>query len=114
MSKERRRELLAAYKEKKPRPGVFAVRCAATGQVWVQANPNLDTCKNGVWAALRFGGHPNKVLQAAWDAHGADTFVLEEVEALEEKDLSGWELTSKLKSRERHWREVMNATAVAG
>lgn len=114
MSKERRKELLAAYREKKPRPGIFAVRCTATGQVWVQANPNLDTCRNGVWAALKFGGHPNKVLQAAWNIHGAESFVLEEVEALAGDDLSGWELQSKLKRRERHWREAMNATAVAG
>jgi len=33
---------------------------------------------------------------------------------VEAEDLSGWELTSKLKSRERHWREAMNATAVTG
>ena len=114
MSKERRKELLAAYKEKKPRPGIFSVRCTVTGQVWVQANPNLDTCKNGVWAALRFGGHPNKVLQTQWTTHGADAFVLEEIEALAEDDLPSWELTSKLKSRERHWREALGATAVAG
>ena len=114
MSKERRRALLAAYKEKKPRPGVFAVRCTVTGQTWVHANPNLDTCGNGVWAALKFGGHPNRVLQAAWNTHGADAFVLEEVEALADKDLSGWELSSKLKSRERHWLDTMGATKVAG
>jgi hypothetical protein len=114
MSRERRKELLAAYKERKPRPGVFAVRCAATGQVWVQATPNLDTCRNGVWFPLKIGSHPNKALQAEWKAHGADAFTLEEVEALDGDDLSGWELTSKLKSRERHWREAMNATAVTG
>ena len=114
MSKERRRELLAAYKEKKPRPGVFAVRCTATGQTWVQATPNLDNRQNGVWFPLKIGSHPNKGLQAEWKAHGAEAFVFEELEALDEDDLSGWELTSKLKSRERHWREVMNATAVTG
>lgn len=114
MSKARRKALLAAYKEKKPRPGVFAVRCTATGQVWVKANPNLDTCRNGVWAALRFGGHPNTVLQAAWNTHGADSFVFEEVEVLVGEDLAGWELTSKLQSRERYWREALGAGKVAG
>lgn len=114
MSRERRKELLAAYRERRPRPGVFAVRCAATGQIWVQATPNLDNCRNGVWFPLKLGSHPNKALQAEWTAHGADAFAFEEVEALEGDDLSGWELTSKLKSRERHWREAMNATAVTG
>lgn len=114
MSKERRKELLAAYRERKPRPGVFAVRCATTGQVWVQATPNLDTCRNGVWFPLKLGTHPNRALQAEWTAHGADAFTIEDLEALAEDDLAGWELTSKLKSRERHWRQVLNATAVAG
>ena len=114
MSKERRKELLAAYKEKKPRPGVFAVRCTVTGQTWVKGAPNLDNCRNGVFAALRFGGHPNKALQAEWAAHGPDAFVLEEIEVLEGDDLSGWELTSKLQSRERHWREALGAGKVTG
>ncbi|MFA7262533.1 MAG: GIY-YIG nuclease family protein [Caulobacter sp.] len=114
MSRERRKELLAAYRERKPRPGVFAVRCAATGQVWVQATPNLDNCRNGVWFPLKIGSHPNKGLQAEWKAHGEAAFAFEEVEALEEEDLTAWELTSRLKSRERHWREALGATAVTG
>jgi len=114
MSKERRKELLAAYKERKPRPGVFAVRCTATGQVWVQAAQNLDTFQNGVLFPLKIGSHPNKGLQAEWTAHGAEAFVLEEVEALGEEDLSGWELTSKLQARERHWREALGAGKVTG
>jgi hypothetical protein len=114
MSKERRKELLAAYREKKPRPGVFAVRCTATGQVWTQLAQNLDTCRNGVWFPLKLGSHPNKALQAEWKAHGPDAFVLEEVEVLEAEDLTGWELTSKLQSRERHWREVLGAGKVTG
>jgi hypothetical protein len=114
MSRERRKALLAAYKEQKPRPGVFAVRCTATGQAWVQAAANLANCRNGVWFPLKIGSHPNKVLQAQWKAHGQGAFVFEELEALEEDDLTGWELTSKLKSRERHWREALNATAVTG
>jgi len=64
MSKERRKELLAAYKEKKPRPGVFAVRCTVTGQTWVQATPNLDAYENGVRFPLKLGTHPNRALQA--------------------------------------------------
>lgn len=114
MSKTRRKELLAAYKERKPRPGVFAVRCAATGQVWAQAAPNLDTCRNGVLFPLKLGTHPNRTLQAAWKEHGADAFSIEELEALAEDDLGGWELTSKLKSLERHWRERLGAAAVTG
>lgn len=114
MSRERRKELLAAYKERKSRPGVFAVRCTTTGQVWVSAAPNLDNRQNGIWAALRFGGFPNKALQAVWDAEGADAFSYEMLEVVDADDLSAWELASRLQARERHWREVLGAAKVTG
>lgn len=114
MSREGRKALLAAYRERRPRPGVFALRCAVTGQTWVQATPNLDSCRNGVWFPLKLGSHPNKVLQAEWKAHGADAFAIEEVEVVEGDDLTGWALASRLKARERHWRETLGATAVTG
>ncbi|MDP1632661.1 MAG: GIY-YIG nuclease family protein [Caulobacter sp.] len=114
MSRERRKALLAAYREIKPRPGVFAVRCTATGQVWAQSTPNLDTRQNGIWFTLRQGGHPNRALQAEWTAHGEAAFVFEALEAVDAADLSAWELTSRLQARERHWREVLGATAVTG
>ena len=114
MNKDKRKALIAAYKEIKPRPGIFAVRCATTGQVWVSAAPNLDNRQNGLWAGLRTGGHPNKAMQAVWNAQGGDSFSYEMLEVVETEDLSSWELTSRLQSRERHWREALGAGKVTG
>lgn len=114
MSKDRRKALLADYRERKPRPGVFAVRCTSTGEAWVQSAPNLDNRQAGIWFALRLGSHPNKALQAAWAAHGEAAFAFEALEAVEADDLSAYALASRLKDRERHWREALGAGRVAG
>ena len=47
LSKEERKEVVRKFKERKPLLGVFAVRCTATGLVWVGASRNLDATRNG-------------------------------------------------------------------
>jgi hypothetical protein len=66
MDKARRKDIIREYKERAPQQGIFAVRCAASGRVWVSASKHLDKQQNGVWSQLRMGGHPNAKLQAAW------------------------------------------------
>ncbi len=57
MKPKDRRAARAASKEKKSVAGIFALRCLATGAVWVGATPDVDK----IW---------NRLLQAAWNAHG--------------------------------------------
>jgi len=71
------------------------VRCAASGEAWVSASDHSDTARNGWWFQLRSGLHPNKRLQAAWNAHGEAAFEYPVLETFEEhvsplllKDLS--------------------------
>ena len=113
-NKSRRKELARAWVERKRVQGVFAVRCGTGGQVWVSTSRNLDTQKNGVWFMLRNGGHPNRAVQAAWNAHGEDDFSYEIVEALSEETLTPMGFSDLLKTRERHWREALNAGALVG
>ena len=60
---EDRKAAIAAYKERKVIGGVYAVRCTATGEVWVGQWPNLATIQNRIWFTLRQGSHPNPDLQ---------------------------------------------------
>ena len=48
-----RKAAVAAYKERKAIPGIYAVRCAATGQAWVGQTPDLTTVRNRIWFSLR-------------------------------------------------------------
>ena len=106
-----RKAAIAAYKERKTIAGIFAVRCLTSGQIWVGRAPDLGTMKNRVWFTLRQGNHPNAGLQAAWKAHGADSFNYEEVEALEEEE-PGYARNAALKERLAHWQNELTAMAI--
>jgi hypothetical protein len=104
-----RKALLRAYKERKVEAGIYAVRCTATGEAWVGATPDLSTRQNGVWFSLRLGSHREKSLQAAWNAHGADAFAFEAVEAVDTEGLDRFGRDSRLKERREHWIAALSA-----
>lgn len=101
--------LLRAYKERKVEAGVYAVRCAATDEVWVGATPDLSTRQNGIWFSLRLGSHREPTLQTAWNIHGADRFAYETVETVDLDGLDTFGRASRLKDRRAHWIETLGA-----
>lgn len=107
MDRERRKASITAYKERKVAAGVFAIRCAASGETWVGRAPDLDT----IWRRLSFelaqGGSRRASLQAAWEAHGAAGLAFEVLEAIEEEIDSVRD--KRLKARLDHWRETLGA-----
>jgi hypothetical protein len=108
MDKSARRAAVAAYKERKPEWGVFAVRCLATGQAWVGESRHLDTQQNGLWFALRHGSSPYRALQAAWTAAGEGGFVFEALERLP-GDTPAHRRVDLLKARAEAWRAALGA-----
>ena len=107
MKSDDRKAALAAYKKRKSAAGIYAVRCAATGEAWVGQTLNLETIQNRIWFSLRTGGHPNRELQGAWAAHGADAFAFEPLEQLKEEELA-YVRDALLKERFIHWRSMLN------
>jgi len=103
-----RKQALEAYKERKAQPGVFAVRCLPSGQVWVGKSPDLATAQNGLWFGLRMGGSPYRHLQAAWREHGEDSFAFEAIERLPES-VEPISRARVLKERLTHWAAILNA-----
>ena len=110
--KARKKEIAQAWTERKRSQGVFAVRCAASGEVWVDASKNLDSQKNSIWFSLRMGSHRNKAVQAAWNAHGADAFRYDILEEISDEALTPLGVRDLLKIRERHWRERLGAESL--
>jgi hypothetical protein len=114
MDKQSRRQALSDYKERRIAPGVFAVRCAATGEAWVGSSPNPEQQKNRIWFALRQGGYPNPAMKAAWAAHGEAAFSFEVLETVETVDLSAYASASLLKDRDAAWRQRLGAAKAVG
>lgn len=102
MRHEDRRAAVAAYRERKVVAGIYLVRCRASGELWAGQAPDLSTIRNRVWFTLRHGGHRQRGLQGAWNAHGEAAFAFEEIERLDEKALeAGRERV--MKARLAHW-----------
>ena len=114
MDKQSRRQAIRDYKEKKPTPGVYAVRCAAAGEVWVGGSRNLDAQQNSLWFGLKSGGHVNRAMQAAWTAHGEAAFSFEELERIDDEEMTPLGRADAIKARERHWLAALGAKKAVG
>jgi len=106
-----RKEAIAEYKNRKTPRGTFVVRFGDDGPAWVDATPDLDAARNGLLFMLRNGLHPNKELQAEWDAHGESVFRYEVLEKLED-DLAPMAWSDLLKDKKKEWVERLGARKV--
>jgi hypothetical protein len=111
MKSENKKAAIAAYKKRENAAGIFAIRCAASGQAWVGQTLNLDTIQNRIWFSLRMGSHTNRDLQSAWTEHGADAFTFEPLEQLEDEELR-YVRDTLLKERALHWRTMLNGAVI--
>jgi hypothetical protein len=114
MDRDRKRQIIRDYKEREVSPGIFAVRCLATGERWIGPSRNLDAQQNGIWFQLRLGSHRVKAMQAAWNAHGEAGLVYEIVERIEDENLTPYLLNAELKDRLAFWREELSAGLALG
>ncbi len=106
-----RKAAIAAYKERKVAAGIYRVHCLASGQLWVGQTPNLDKIENRIWFTLRQGTHRHRGLQEAWLLHGAENFVLDTVEALED-ETDAYLRDRALKGRLAHWSAELGAALI--
>jgi hypothetical protein len=97
-----RKEAIRAFKERKAARGIFALRCMATGQVWVESSLNLEAAQNGLFHFLRNGYHSDAALQAEWNAHGPEAFQYEVLEKLAD-DVLTIEARDQLKEKKLRW-----------
>jgi hypothetical protein len=106
-----RKAAIAAYKERKVFAGIYAVRCADTGEAWVGQALNLEKVQNRIWFTLRQGGHPCRSLQGAWNTHGEKALSFAECERLEE-DETDYVRNTLLKERMQHWLAELKAEVI--
>jgi hypothetical protein len=111
MNTATRKRAIADYKKRPSIAGVFAIRCRATGEVWVGQALDLDKIQNRIWFTLRMGDHRNAELQRAWSAHGEHDFALDVLERIEDEELA-YVRDTLLKERVQRWRAQLNASAV--
>ena len=111
MKTETRKLAIADYKKRTSVAGVFAIRCRASGGVWVGQALDLDKIQNRIWFTLRMGSHRTTELQQAWAAHGEQAFSLETLERIEDEELA-YVRDALLRERMQHWRAKLNASPI--
>ncbi|WP_212523943.1 GIY-YIG nuclease family protein [Actibacterium sp. MT2.3-13A] len=103
-----RRAAMAAYRERRQRRGVFAVRHEASGAVWLGTSPDLDMAANRIFFSLRSGGWAGRDLAEAWRAQGGEGFRFEVVEVLDD-DLAPLARERLAAARLAHWMVELGA-----
>ncbi len=109
MKGEARKAAITAYKERKKFPGIYAVRCVASGQVWIGRSPDLESVQNRVWFTLRLGVNPSRSLQAAWSAEDGEGFTFEQIEETDGED-PAYVRDARLKERLGYWQAKLAAS----
>lgn len=106
MDKQSKKEMSAAYKEKKKIGGIYAVRNTATGRALLGAAPDMDGFRNRFAFSQATGGCVQPKLDDDWKKYGASAFVLEVLETLEKKETqTDREFTDDLKTLKELWLE---------
>ena len=99
-----KKELKRDYREMKQEGGVYQIRNTVNNKILVLATPNLKTV-NGKLMQLRTGSYLNAELQEEWNRYGAGSFVVEILEAIDQKDEK---FADKLEKIEKKWLEKLN------
>jgi hypothetical protein len=108
IAKAERKEAARQFKERKPSPGIYALRCRTTGRSWIDSSPNLDAAQNSQLFQLRQKLHRNKDLQTEWNTYGEESFEFAILEALPE-DTSQLNLHDLLTERKQAWMKQISS-----
>lgn len=111
MRTEDRKVAVNAYKKREVEGGIYAVRCLASGEVWVGGAPDLSKIQNRLWFTLRQGTNTHCSLQGAWNTHGAEAFSYEIVERLDAEEI-GYVRDWLMRERLVHWVEQLRAVRI--
>ena len=107
-----RKAAIAAYKERKSVGGIYALRCATSGEVWVGYAADMEKIRNRLDFTLKAGATPHRSLREACRAHGAASIAFEVLELAAEEEEPGFARDSWRKARLAHWREELGAVGI--
>ncbi len=107
-----RKDLIRAYKESPPPPGIYAVRNLETGRTHLGASPNVRGRLNREQFQLELNSHPQGELQADWNRLGGKAFEFEVLDTLETEDDPVTDAAEELEELLGMWRERLVAEGI--
>jgi hypothetical protein len=106
-----RKAAIAAYKERKSVCGIYALRCAPSGEVWVGYAADMEKIRNRLGFILKSGATPHRTLRDAVQIYGGQAIGFEVLEERNEEE-PGFARDAWRKARLAHWREQLGAVAI--
>lgn len=82
MDKNRKRELLEEYKNRKPEMGIVAIYCIPTDEIFLGIAKDTRAIINSHSVKLAYDYHPNSYLQGLWNTYGKEQFKISVHEVL--------------------------------
>lgn len=108
MDKAQKKELLAAYKERRVRGGVYRLINRETGRFLLQWGADLTGCENRFRFALSTGSCIHPKLADDWKKLGGGAFSFEVLEELEKKETrTEGEFSGDCKALYELWQEKL-------
>lgn len=111
MDKQKRKELVRAYKEKEVQAGIYWIRNKVTGRVLLGSSTNLHGPLNSHRLELEIGSHRCAELQRDWNELGPEAFELAIVATVEKKDEPGFSIERALAALEKEWIEKLQPSS---
>lgn len=106
IDKDKKRELVSQYKQKKTKGGVYKITNTANGKYMLKAEVDLQSFQNRFNFSMRMNSCLHPKLQKDFEEYGAGAFTLEFLEETEKKeDESAMGFRDRLKRMEEAWTE---------
>lgn len=86
MEKQRRKELIQEFKDRKKELGIISFKCKQTGEVFLGISTDIKADFNSNKMKLNTGTHPNKKLLKLWQEYGSEGFELSIEKTLDYED----------------------------
>ena len=106
MDKERKREIISEYKQRKTTGGIYKVTNTANGRYMLKAEVDLQSFQNRFNFAKGMNSCLHPKMQKDHKEYGSEVFVLEFLEEVEKKEEeSNMGFKDRLKRMEEAWAE---------
>ncbi|MDD3168337.1 MAG: GIY-YIG nuclease family protein [Eubacteriales bacterium] len=106
MDKDRKREIVSEYKQRKTTGGVYKVTNTANGRYMLKAEVDLQSFRNRFNFSMRMKSCLHPKMQKDFSQYGAEVFTLEFLEETEKKEEeSAMGFKDRLKRLEEAWAE---------
>lgn len=106
MNKDRKREIVSEYKQRKTTGGVYKITNTVNGRYMLKAEVDLQSFQNRFNFSMRMGTCLHPKMQKDFNEYGAEAFSLEFLAETEKKeDESAMGFRDRLKRLEEDWAE---------